>query len=419
MPLLIFINLNYLAAVLLGLNINTPVSNILFISSAVPSSLLRRQADLNPVMSSAVYQGVLLDNLVGKWCVISAPAIGSFPNRSKFLFIYGFRSVWSYCPFSVVGFVNLSVIKQFSIFISLLYNTLRFVFHHKIDAKLIIVCYSLMPAYLLPAVIAKYFHRNVSVVAIVPDLPEHFDAEPSGLILKFIYKIQTALVYWLSKFVNGFIFFTRPMAEKINKSNVPYLVSEGLPSFSNRSSKTEVEGTYTILYSGTLDKRFGIMRLVELLEFLDQNYKILICGSGECAQELQKVSSYNSSLKYLGRLERADVLDLQTRATLLINPRLPDSDYTLYSFPSKLFEYFQSGTPVIMHHLAGIPSEYYNHCIVPPDQTIKSLADTIKYWCEGTGAAERIKFGNEAKRFIYSKHPASSVKRIEEFILGK
>lgn len=392
------------------------MSNILFISSAVPPRMLKRQADLNPVMSSALYQAVLLDNIAGKWNVISAPAIGSFPKRSKYLFINSDSLVWNNCLFTVVGYLNLAIAKQFSILISLLFYTLKFILLRRKVAYITIVCYSLMPVYLLPAVIAKCFHKNVYLVTIVPDLPEHFDPEPADLIRKIIYHIQNTLVYRLSKFINAFVFFTKPMSEKINKKNVPFLVSEGIPSFSIRGTKIEEKGIYTILYTGTLDKRFGVMRLADLLEFLGANYNILICGSGECAQQLHNISTYNSSLKFLGRLERADVLDLQTRSTLLINPRLPDSEYTLYSFPSKLFEYYQSGTPVIMHRLAGIPDEYYEHCIVPPDNTIRSLAATIKYWCEEASVSERIQLGIRAKRFIDSKHPTDVVNKIEQFV---
>ena len=62
-------------------------------------------------------------------------------------------------------------------------------------------------------------------------------------------------------------------------------------------------------------------------------------------------------IEFLGMLPRTDVLELQSKATILVNPRQPVGDFTKYSFPSKTIEYMASGTPLLMYKLPGIPEE--------------------------------------------------------------
>ena len=102
---------------------------------------------------------------------------------------------------------------------------------------------------------------------------------------------------------------------------------------------------------------------------------------------------------YFGQLMREEVLCLQKRATVLINPRLSDSEFTKYSFPSKTMEYLASGTALIMHPLKCLPKEYFEHIFIAYEESDAGLAASIIEVCEKT-ANELFVFGKKASDFI-------------------
>ena len=172
------------------------------------------------------------------------------------------------------------------------------------------------------------------------------------------------------------------------------------------------------LYSGTLDRRYGIRNLLD--SFVGsgiENFDLLICGDGDDRKYVEKMASTYPRIKFLGQLDRSVVLNFQRDAKLLINPRNNESAFTKYSFPSKVIEYMSSGTPVLMYELDGIPEEYYEFCfVIPPDDDglstklleISKLSDD-----------ELLAKGCSAKRFIVeNKMPGVQVKKLLEEIKG-
>ena len=86
----------------------------------------------------------------------------------------------------------------------------------------------------------------------------------------------------------------------------------------------------------------------------------------------------DARIKYLGFKNHEEILKYQRMATVLVNPRTNDGEYTKFSFPSKTMEYMASGTPVVMYRLSGMPEEYLEYLFIPNEETVQSLKETLE-----------------------------------------
>ena len=119
---------------------------------------------------------------------------------------------------------------------------------------------------------------------------------------------------------------------------------------------------------------------------------------------------------YLGRVDRAEVLSLQKNATVLVNPRQNNEEFTKYSFPSKNLEYLSSGVPLVAYKLDGIPDEYDEYIYYPTDNSAEALSKEIMKIC-ALPDEERKLLGKKAKDFVFeNKNKVKQAQRIIEFI---
>ena len=97
----------------------------------------------------------------------------------------------------------------------------------------------------------------------------------------------------------------------------------------------------------------------------------------EIEEYINKSAKEDSRIIFKGRVKHSEVIELQRKATVLINPRRPNGGITKYSFPSKTMEYMVSGTPMIGYKLEGIPVDYYSHMYIPKSESVGVLAECI------------------------------------------
>jgi hypothetical protein len=87
---------------------------------------------------------------------------------------------------------------------------------------------------------------------------------------------------------------------------------------------------------------------------------------------------------------------------VLINPRFSESEFTKYSFASKTIEYLASGTPIIMHPLKCLTSDYLNHIYIANDETDEGLKNTLVEVCSKS-QIELNEFGKSAFDFVVNE----------------
>lgn len=345
--------------------------------------------------------------------VVNLPFVGGYPK--------GYRRIWfprcaATLPAGIVvrgeSFFNLRFVRFLSRFASAfrgLCATTRG------SASPAIVVYSAHLPFLAAARLLRACRRDVFLCVILPDLPEFMGV--GGRLYRVVKAIESALLRRIVRGFDSFVLLTDAMGERLGVPRGRRIVVEGIfdpaddPVVDVRP-EPDADG-FVVLYTGTLAARYGIVDLLTAFAALDRPDAVLwICGEGDARDQVEAMVRRDARVRYFGQVPRARALALQRQASVLVNPRRPQGEFTKYSFPSKTMEYLASGRPVIMHDLPGIPPEYRAHLILPPTPDTDGLAAALREaasrpldWCRERGAAGRV--------FVLSrKSPQAQVARI-------
>ncbi|MGB3123879.1 MAG: glycosyltransferase, partial [Pseudomonas sp.] len=316
---------------------------------------------------------------------------------------------------SNVGFFNLAVLKNFHKIALSVTHILSQAKKHK-ENECVLVCYSMHLPFLVACYMATRIRKDIHLCVIVPDLPEYMSVRTG--FMKLVFKMLSKVSYFVVNRADSIVAITAQMVN-VFRADIKKVVIEGIADAKYISAgDAECRENY-FLYSGTLDRRYGIRNLLDsfLTSGID-NYELLICGDGDDRAYVESIAADNPRVKFLGQLDRSAVLNFQRNAKLLINPRNNESTFTKFSFPSKVIEYMSSGTPVLMYALDGIPDEYYDFCfVVPPGDN--GLAAKLREVSK-LSDVELVAKGRSAKEFIIeNKMPGVQVHKLLEKIRGE
>lgn len=140
----------------------------------------------------------------------------------------------------------------------------------------------------------------------------------------------------------------------------PNFVSEN--PFSNQNnifSKSDFkkDKTHSFVFVGRISTEKGIDFLLQNFSDIDQkDINLIIIGDGPLKSDLEKKFLDDSRIKWLGRLEKKEILDVVSKCTALI---LPSSFYE--TFGMTIIEAFSVGTPVIATNHGSLPYVVENH----------------------------------------------------------
>lgn len=330
--------------------------------------------------------------------VFTAPNISAYPRVRKIFF----KEEEFLLPFSGVrhlftGFCNLPGVKH----ISKWFRVRKAIKQALVKGEEnIIIIYGVHSPFLLALCGIK--RNSYKSCLIVPDLPEFMSGKSNNLYL-LGKKIDGWFIRKGLKYIDSYVLFSAYMKERLQIGKSPWTQIEGVYCDDVQVGSIRKEHCKTILYTGSLSRRYGIMDLIEAFSRIEKNdYRLWICGSGDALEEIQKHQQRDNRISYLGMLSKREVRTLQKRATLLINPRHSTDEYTKYSFPSKTMEYMASGTPTLMSHLASIPEEYKPHIFFFDDESVEGIKNKIVEVCEKP-QAELDAFGEAAAEFIFTE----------------
>jgi glycosyltransferase involved in cell wall biosynthesis len=329
--------------------------------------------------------------------IINLVFVGSFPFRYKSKSIKSFQVKSNISlPFYNVGFSNIMIFKHISRFLCAR-RALMEIVNNEFD---FILVYSIHTPFVRAALDVKNRNPNVKVCLIVPDLPEYF-SQSTNVFYVFAKKIEKFFLNRMLEKVDSFIVLTDSMVPALKVGSRNWLRLEGIFNEVEDSSVEPKEVNKSILYSGTLDKSYGILHLLEAFsKVTDSEYRLWICGEGNAKRDVLDAMRCDERIVYFGQLPRNEVLKMQKRATVLVNPRLPIASFTKFSFPSKVIEYLASGTPVVMYRLEGIPEEYYEFISTPVDLTSGALKNVLINVCEFE-ISKYMKISEDARKFIF------------------
>lgn len=306
-----------------------------------------------------------------------------------------------------------NIFQRLSFFIGKLYG--------KIKKDDVILIYSLSLPTILSALLLRLYFRN-KVCIIITDLPLYMSTNAS-LFYKILKRVENLGIILCLTRIKYYVLLSQYMREYIPIKNYQYTIVEGMyvdSKLNGHCKNNNVDsGERVVMYAGTLNRQYGILNLVHaFISINNEHYKLVICGSGDAAAEIEKISQHNDNIEYLGVQPRAEVLRLISNASLLVNPRTSEGEFTKYSFPSKTMEYFASGTPTLLYRLSGIPEEYYHYCFVVEELGVDALKHKLVEVLNLSNEQLKEK-GQLARQFILEyKRPNVQCQKIYDLVSG-
>lgn len=284
---------------------------------------------------------------------------------------------------SQVSFVNVLILKQVTMALSIFLELLVWGYSRRKHRR-VMLAYNVFSPIAIPTLLAAWMTGSTSV-ALIADTPHDQYAYKGfkGLLERLDFSLQTRIM----KRFSGLICLTRQTREDFAPER-PGLVVEGGVDLSEITEPTretslampkEQYATRVCMYSGDLNTLNGIPTLLKGFSLLpDPDLRLWLLGRGECEPAVRDAATQDPRISFLGFLPNDEVRGLQRKATLLIIPRPSHQEITKYTFPSKLMEYMQSGTPVLTTRLPGIPSDYYRHVFSIETETTEGIAAALR-----------------------------------------
>lgn len=306
--------------------------------------------------------------------------------------------------------LNIPILRNLFMFLYVFFYTVK---KTKGREKGAVICDVLNMTLSIAAIMAAALTRT-QIVGIVTDVPTKRAFRETNPLKK----IRQKLSYFVLGRFDKYIFLTEAMNTLINKKNRPYLVSEGhadRAAAKQESTLAQKHEKKICIYAGSLRKIYGIGYLTQaFVQAAVPDSELHIYGSGDFEEELQQITAQHPNVKYFGIRPNRYIVEEERKATLLINPRPTDEEYTKYSFPSKNLEYMASGTPVLTTVLPGMPKEYHPYVFLIEEETVDALADTLRTVLLRS-KEELFAFGQAAKSFVLEQK--SNVKQAERIVL--
>lgn len=302
--------------------------------------------------------------------------------------------------YQYMPFINISVLRHICIFLYSFFYTLKWGVKNKNDKA--IICDVLCVSACMGAVLASKLSR-IRTVGVVTDIYNQIITNKSrGLRSKFAKLAGFINQKYVSSF-SHYVLLTDAMNQLVNSKQCPYIVMEALCDSSltiNSPQKVSKDIPRVILYAGGLEEKYGLKMLVDAFNSLGEvDAQLHIYGSGSYEEQLRLQAKNNKSIVYHGVRSNEDILDAEARATLLVNPRFSNEEFTKYSFPSKNMEYMASGTPLLTTKLPGIPTEYNEHVYYFDEESIAGYAKILKEILS-LDEIQLVEKGQKAREFV-------------------
>lgn len=396
--------------------------NLLFLSCAysdTQKALFLKNSKRGYQFAAQNLQEALIDGLIGngvELMVLSIPALSTFPFGYKRPFVKG--ADFSFEGRKIgesFGFLNLPFLNYVSE-----ERLLKSIdqWHTLTRGAHCILVYALLYPQMKIAVEAKKRYPDIKISIIVPDLTRFMSCNRIVNLLGLNKKMNKKIDALVPHF-DGFVVLAQPMIKDLGVEGKPYTVIEGIYMQATAlEEKIDKEKDKKIIfYGGALSLRYGIADLIDAFKQIKGNdYRLWLCGTGDAVPYILCSAKMDKRISYKGVVSRTDVEHMMKQATLLVNPRHSNEDFTKYSFPSKTLDYMASGTPVLMSHLESIPSEYDDYLFYFKDESIDGMAKSMIEVCEMDVVLLKSK-GERAQSFILEKKsPNSQVKEIVNLI---
>lgn len=180
--------------------------------------------------------------------------------------------------------------------------------------------------------------HNMPIIGVCTDSPSNISGTS---------KAYTLLLLKLAKSLDGYIALTTGLNELYNEQEKPSIIIEGIVE-DDDVIKDKFNKNKYIFYCGALSERYGIYNFISFYKtYVKTDVKFILCGHHADEEKLHQAIDDDKRISYLGHLTNEEVLSYEANAWCNINPRPYSEDLDRFSIPSKVLEYFASGSPTI------------------------------------------------------------------------
>lgn len=405
---------------------------LIFITGLYPKEAIedfRRYANGDIQNASDVFQWAVVDGLVKNnvdFQVISCPFLPSFPFNNQCFILpeldvkYNGESIGISLPYCAAAFI-----KPISICRLLMKSVVSIIEKTKQmnnKEKIVVLTYSVDTPFLQVLKTLKELYPDLLTASIVTDLPDNMlDFDTNKRFWKRIQCFwESRIIKSLYKYIDKFVLLSAPMEERIQESKGRNCIIEGIAVPNSLLKNKKYHKNKILLYTGTLDEFSGVRELVQAFQKIKHpDYRLVICGGGLMEDKIRDATVNDPRIIYTGRVSRTEALSLQAEATLLINPRRPDSGITRFSFPSKTMEYMMSGTAMMGYKLEGIPNDYFQYYYTINEVTVDALAQRIIEIMSYSEEELNAKAEKAYNFIMNNKTSDRQIKRMIEFLFDR
>ncbi len=306
--------------------------------------------------------------------------------------------------FIYLPFINITYFRQVCIAVASFFYTAFWIIRNRKNTPVIIVDVLNVALSVASLIAAKIL--RVKTCAIITDIPVMLMHMSNKKAYNFLGKLAVWLSTKLISSYDYYVMLTEQMNHLANPKNKPYCIIEGLVDSSLKdifilNQKKPEERI--ILYAGSLYEKYGIKKLLDAFIKLQlSDIRLHIYGDGEMAETISEYTGKDNRMAFFGVVPNHTVVEKLREATLLVNPRPSNEEFTKYSFPSKNMEYMASGTPLVTTPLPGMPQEYYQYVFIFDDESVEGIFMKLKSILS-LSQNELSEFGMKAREFVLNQ----------------
>ncbi len=245
----------------------------------------------------------------------------------------------------------------------------------------------------LDTLLACYLASKIKRKPIVYDSHEYFTEVPELIGREFEKSVWLSIEKWIVPKLKYCYTVSGSIAAIYNKLyGTGFKVIRNLPL---RKALLEIANRKVVMYQGALNIGRGVDLMIQAMLYLP-DYELWIAGTGDIEQDLKALSNnlgLTNRVFFLGRLDAYDLhkKTSQAKIGLSLEENLGLNYY--YSLPNKLFDYLQSGLPVIVSDLPEMHEIVSTYKVgnVLKERTPVALATLIKEMIENNSYYKQLR----------------------------
>ena len=165
-------------------------------------------------------------------------------------------------------------------------------------------------------------------------------------------------------------------------------------------SRIHIDPQYKIItFVGRLIEAKGVQDLIEVFEEIRQSYKVklLVAGSGNYLQELQKMAMGNPDIIFTGEKSEEEIIELLSITDIFVNPSYSEG------LPTSVLEAASCGCPIIASDVGGTKEilQHGRNGLLFNSKDTGQLSSMIKNLLDNSQA--RMQYGAHARETVESK----------------